>query len=522
MAISFFGETWVPAADNSTTPLGSSTPHAITPPASMVAGQVVLVFVVARNNTDPAVSEAGGQTWTSHASNVNGTTIIGRLFSCIFNGTWSANPSFSTGSTTDGVCLYMGVFSGVDNVDVFDVDPTALDLASGTAKTLPGFNTSVNGSWAFFMWGEPDDNALSGQDAGWTGPDGGTGALSDHVGNQGGLDIGLFISKKTQTTLGATGNNVVALNTADVGAGYYFALRDASPTVALNTPSDAQSVSDTTPTLDFTGTDLGSDDVRFEVQISPTNIFEGVQDNANLTTTNGTIRGGVASSSETSQAQGQSITPSSSFCLGSIILNIRKAGSPGDGLSVSIHSSSETGPTLGTASTLLGSSITTSFVDYTFDFEPIFLSAGTTYYIVIERTDSTRDNVNYYDISCSNTVANPYANGVARRKDNTTWVTPNANLDQYFSVIAVPLLDKISGTDSGFANPDNGADTDPFTSGENIQFTVQSGDVLSAGVYYWRVRAIDPNGSNTYGAWSSTRSFTVVTDTSRFFRFFGP
>jgi len=28
--------------------------------------------------------------------------------------------------------------------------------------------------------------------------------------------------------------------------------------------------------------------------------------------------------------------------------------------------------------------------------------------------------------------------------------------------------------------------------------------------YYWRVRAIDPLGSNTYGAWSSTRSFTTA------------
>jgi hypothetical protein len=28
--------------------------------------------------------------------------------------------------------------------------------------------------------------------------------------------------------------------------------------------------------------------------------------------------------------------------------------------------------------------------------------------------------------------------------------------------------------------------------------------------YYWRGRAIDPSGSNTYGAWSSTRSFTVI------------
>jgi hypothetical protein len=224
MAIAYFGQTWIPATDNATTPLGSATPHAITPPGSMTSGQVVLVFVTARNNTDPAVSNAGGQTWTSQTANTNGTTIIGRLFSCVFNGTWSTNPSFSTGSTTDGVCLWMGVFDGVHST-VFDVSPVALDLASASAKTLTGFNTGVDGAWACFIWGEPDDNALSGQDTGWTGFNGSTGSLNDHVGNQGGNDIGLFLSKKTQATAGATGNNTILLTTSDVGAGYYFSLK---------------------------------------------------------------------------------------------------------------------------------------------------------------------------------------------------------------------------------------------------------------------------------------------------------
>lgn len=35
------------------------------------------------------------------------------------------------------------------------------------------------------------------------------------------------------------------------------------------------------------------------------------------------------------------------------------------------------------------------------------------------------------------------------------------------------------------------------------------GSSLDIGTYYWRVRAIDPDGSNTYGEWSSTRSFDI-------------
>ena len=72
-----------------------------------------------------------------------------------------------------------------------------------------------------------------------------------------------------------------------------------------------------------------------------------------------------------------------------------------------------------------------------------------------------------------------------------------------------PLLSKFSVSDVGFSNPDNGADTHPFTSGNNIQYTVQVGNSLAPGTYYWRVAGLDPAGTNTYGAWSSVRSFTV-------------
>ncbi|MFC1709983.1 YncE family protein, partial [Candidatus Omnitrophota bacterium] len=68
------------------------------------------------------------------------------------------------------------------------------------------------------------------------------------------------------------------------------------------------------------------------------------------------------------------------------------------------------------------------------------------------------------------------------------------------------LLSKVSTTDAGFTAGN------PYTSGVAIDYTVQAGDVLSPGTtYYWRVRAIDPGGSNTYGAWSGTRSFIMNT-----------
>jgi hypothetical protein len=74
----------------------------------------------------------------------------------------------------------------------------------------------------------------------------------------------------------------------------------------------------------------------------------------------------------------------------------------------------------------------------------------------------------------------------------------------------ITSIDRFSTTNAGFADVTNSGDTHPFASGNNINFTVQVGDTLSSGTYHWRVRAIDPSGSNTYGAWSSVWTFTAT------------
>lgn len=66
----------------------------------------------------------------------------------------------------------------------------------------------------------------------------------------------------------------------------------------------------------------------------------------------------------------------------------------------------------------------------------------------------------------------------------------------YFKGAMISLIVKASATD-----------TDPFASADQVTYTVQS--ALSAGTYYWRVRAKDPYGDNEWGAWATTRSFTI-------------
>lgn len=47
-------------------------------------------------------------------------------------------------------------------------------------------------------------------------------------------------------------------------------------------------------------------------------------------------------------------------------------------------------------------------------------------------------------------------------------------------------------------------------SGTDVSFAAPT--LTEGTTYYWRVRGIDPNGGNTYGSWSSTRSFLATED----------
>lgn len=76
-----------------------------------------------------------------------------------------------------------------------------------------------------------------------------------------------------------------------------------------------------------------------------------------------------------------------------------------------------------------------------------------------------------------------------------------------------PVVDASSlVSPTAFSNVTVPSDKAPFSSGNVVQYTVQS--ALSNGVtYYWRVRANDPNGSGAWGEWLSPPS-SFTTDTS--------
>ncbi len=68
----------------------------------------------------------------------------------------------------------------------------------------------------------------------------------------------------------------------------------------------------------------------------------------------------------------------------------------------------------------------------------------------------------------------------------------------------------LSGVDAGFTNTEVATDTSPFFTDDVIEYTAQSA-LTNGNTYWWRVRARDPGGSNTWSSYSDPYSFTVDT-----------
>jgi hypothetical protein len=342
----------------------------------------------------------------------------------------------------------------------------------------------------------------------------------------------------------------------DDGFAQVFKVQSPPYQVVLNSPADAGSTTDTTPTLDFTGTDPESDDVRYLTQISTTSVpipvpsgcvfysefventgsdVADISGNGNDGTWQGTLGSqwttGILDSAgnfngtdnfvDYGSPSNLGLTGDCSFTISAWVymtsLNL-------DGAILSLGAGGSTGRVIAMA----------QYSDYSIRsihwgsdhvFTAVYTQNGWTHVVITYDSSTSTEKLyrNGTDTSESWTPSNlDMQSGSALYVGKCTW--QNVFLGQC-RVERVGIWDRaltsaevareyqagfLSGTDAGFANPDNGGDTDPFNSGENIQYTVQSAldDVTT---YYWRVRAIDPTGSNTYGAWSSTRSFTVNT-----------
>ena len=314
---------------------------------------------------------------------------------------------------------------------------------------------------------------------------------------------------------------------------------NATPTVILNT-ADAVTLSDT-PTVEFTGTDAESDDITYEIQISddPNFSTDGIQVTDSLTEvgSGGLIHPNPISSELTWQGEVQlDDRPGQSFTATGGILDKVRFRFAGDTLAsgnalariyniTGTHGTDATPlnpalpddtPTPGwiaeSALVAVTSADGMQWWDFTFSgANRIRFTAGQHYMVIIDWQPDTDDYDNTIEVQGN--ASTPHA-GNAYIDGDSANNGVNLTFDTLFEVYEdLTTLDKASDTDSGFNNTINGGDTDPFTSGNRISYTVQAADTLDDGVtYHWRVRASDPSGSNLWSDYTASRSFTVDSD----------
>jgi len=275
------------------------------------------------------------------------------------------------------------------------------------------------------------------------------------------------------------------------------------PAVSLNTPADAATIADTTPTLAFTGTDTNADDIEYNIQIATAGTNTGTMVSQPTVTFADAIKGGTGAGG--SQARGQSFIANGNY-ISRISIYTWKAGVPTGNWDITIRDGLN-GNVLTSVTTALSSIVNGGWTNFDLTI-PFPTTNGTKYYIHILKSPDINDVTNYGSVGI--TAGNVYTSGGYLSRDSNIWSEDTVTYDMSFAIYSPTTLSKVSTTDAGFVDITNGADTHPFASGDQISYTVQAGDALTAGTYYWRASGIDPSGSNSCGAWSTTWSFTIT------------
>jgi len=499
------------AAGTFTAGTGSITPPYPTSTNAPVAGDIALLLVSSENETISLTTANGFVEVGAQANKAAGTAATDpatRLAvywkRCV--GSDSAPVIADSGNNTEGQIF---LFSGCrNNGNPWDVFAEGNDSAANdTSGSIPGTSTTVANTLIVAICSTSNNANSTTEFSGWTNSN--LTSLTEQADNSdtSGLGGGFGVATGNWASIGNYGATTVTLaHTSFKGTMSIALAPEVSPTVALNTPADAGTVSTSTPTLNFTGTDINGDTVEYNVQVDTVNTFDSTQ---------------------------------VGFDLKYVDADLQSAGSPTDNLFLDVRSGSFSGTTLGTSDAVSAVGITNGSNIKRFTFStPVTLGASTKYYLVLRRSGA-RDTTNF--ISWRYSIGSVYSGGGGAANNSGTWGSESATNDTYFIVYdtstvaqitqtssgnsgsysaqggtgtnqecgqsftiatTAPTINKVSTADAGFTAGH------PFTSGVAKDYTVQT--ALGNGTYYWRVRAIDPSGSNTYGAWSSpTRSFVV-------------
>lgn len=282
----------------------------------------------------------------------------------------------------------------------------------------------------------------------------------------------------------------------------YVAFGESLPVVNLYTPSDTATVTDTTPDLTFDSNNPSGNDVRYNVQIDTVNTFNSTGGNPLINAVSGTDAGFSGSPDNTDPfTSGQTVTYTVQSALpdtttyyfdgsdGAIVDNIGVWTDDANAFDGSTATSASTNNR--TATAWLKGEGTNSPTTGT---EITQVRAR----IYADDTNATMNAVVYTD-GQAQSLGNPSGpSEISGWGDYITLSTPTGGWTwQVVSDLEAVLdLNGLAGASGSISR---------------VEVEVTSLSPLPSGTYYWRVRALAPSGTNAYGGWATTRSFTVDT-----------
>jgi hypothetical protein len=360
--------------------------------------------------------------------------------------------------------------------------------------------------------------------AGGNGADGGNGeSYADAGGGGGGGDNANNGGLGGAPGGGGGGGEVTGGQTG--GRGQIRVTENERPSVVLNTADAMAFGTDTTPTLEFTGTDTEAESLTYNVQIYSqaatslstitlsTDTHDGYETNG--TTWSGSGDGSnycyIGYGAAGDDLDGGIIIPSIAVSSEAVIKNATlylygfgdSSSSPTEfnirafreDSAAAFSTDGSNRPSLRTYGRL------SKAVSYDFPF-----AFGTWAFDV---TELVQEIVNRSGWASGNNIGFILENvGTTLSVSFAFEDTANAGANEpYFTLSYRDTIRNVfSDTDSGFANTVTPADTTPFNSGEKASYEVQT--ALTDGTYFWRAVASD-SGTTAYSAWPASRSFTI-------------
>ncbi len=426
-----------------------------------------------------------------------------------------ATSTTSVGNTTiadsgDHTAGIMFAIRGLSTSTPIGNSAGRVDSGATASIVFPNVTTTINDSFILNLIGLDKDGADS--DTMQNGANGNLANFTEQhdqtisTGDGGG--VGFFTGRLS--TAGATGSSTATGDSSTTHAYVTLALNpEKSPTVVLNSPADASSDSDTTPTLNFTGTDPNSDKIEYNVQVDTTSTFDSTVSNPLVDSWSESYQDATSQLGASITEMGQSFANTNAGKLTSVKFYLQKGATP-DTITVArlyaqtgTYGSSNdmgTGSVLATSDPINSTDLPVSLELVTFTFtgsQQYSMLANMKYVITVYANDGVGEVI----IGRNGTA--PGHGGSVSYINTGVWINLNTS-DLPFYVYNnspyVPLLNKFSATDTGFTAGH------PFNSGSSTDYTTTE---LPENTYYWRVAGIDA-GSNTYGDWSPTRSFTIT------------